>query len=185
MYFYSDIAARPASLHANSSAAACPEGFAKSGRCRTSPSDETRGRTASGACAPPGWRAGAAPAQRTLRTAARRSAERRLMLPLPMLRFVSARRRIGGCRSVDKRGNTFGTIAPKHQGKRRGRADQKAGRNNKKYVPALSAKPPSPVQIRAAPPNLLRTARLGPANELRAVVTAHEHGSRAQNVTPS
>ena len=37
-------------------------------------------------------------------------------------------------------------------GKTGGRADQKAGRINKIDVPALSAKPPSPVQIRAAPP---------------------------------
>ena len=37
-------------------------------------------------------------------------------------------------------------------GKRRSRADQKAGRINKIAVQALSAKPPSPVQIRAAPP---------------------------------
>ena len=36
--------------------------------------------------------------------------------------------------------------------KTRGRADQKAGRINKIDVPALSAKPPSPVQLRAAPP---------------------------------
>ncbi len=44
----------------------------------------------------------------------------------------------------------LGNKAPKHQGKRGSRADQKAGRINKIDVPALSAKPPSPVQIRAA-----------------------------------
>jgi hypothetical protein len=49
-------------------------------------------------------------------------------------------------------GNNLGTIAPKHRGKRGSRANQKAGRINKIDVPALSAKPPSPVQIRAAPP---------------------------------
>jgi hypothetical protein len=46
----------------------------------------------------------------------------------------------------------LGTITPKHQGKRGSRADQKGGRINKIDVPDLSAKPPSPVQIRAAPP---------------------------------
>ena len=51
-----------------------------------------------------------------------------------------------------KLGNDAGTIAPQHQGKRGGRADQKAGRINKIDNLALSAKPPSPVQIRAAPP---------------------------------
>jgi len=51
-----------------------------------------------------------------------------------------------------KVGNNLGTTAPKHQGKQGSRADQKAGRINKIDVPALSAKPPSPVQIRAAPP---------------------------------
>jgi hypothetical protein len=52
-------------------------------------------------------------------------------------------------------GNNLGTIVPKHKGKLEGRVDQKAGRINKIAVPALSAKPPSPVQIRAAPPKLL------------------------------
>src|SRR5207247_11263028 len=47
-------------------------------------------------------------------------------------------------------GNNLGTITPKHRGKRGSRADQKAGRINKIDVPALSAKPPFPVQIRAA-----------------------------------
>jgi hypothetical protein len=54
---------------------------------------------------------------------------------------------------VQESGNNLGTLAPKHHGKRGSRADQKAGRINKIDVPALSAKPPSPVQIRAAPPN--------------------------------
>ena len=50
---------------------------------------------------------------------------------------------------------------PEHRGKRGSRADQKAGRINKIDVQALSAKPPSPVQIRAAPPKfLVRTHRL-------------------------
>jgi hypothetical protein len=53
---------------------------------------------------------------------------------------------------VDTLGNKLGTIAPEHQGKRGDRADQEARRVNKIDVPALSAKPRSPVQIRAAPP---------------------------------
>jgi hypothetical protein len=58
-------------------------------------------------------------------------------------------------------GNNLGTIAPKHPGKTGSRADQKAGRINKIDVQALSAKPPSPVQIRAAPPILrLSTTRI-------------------------
>jgi hypothetical protein len=47
----------------------------------------------------------------------------------------------------------LGTTAPEHQGKRGSRADQKTRRVNKIDNPALSAKPPSPVQIRTAPPN--------------------------------
>jgi hypothetical protein len=50
-------------------------------------------------------------------------------------------------------GNNWGTIAPEHQGRGGNRADQEARRVNKIDNPALSAKPPSPVQIRAAPPN--------------------------------
>jgi hypothetical protein len=46
----------------------------------------------------------------------------------------------------------LGTIAPKHREKRGSRADQRAGRINNIDVRALSAKSPSPVQIRAAPP---------------------------------
>ena len=42
--------------------------------------------------------------------------------------------------------NNLGTITPEHRGKRRSRADQKARRVNKIANPALSAKPPSPVQ---------------------------------------
>ena len=53
---------------------------------------------------------------------------------------------------VNHVGNNLGTITPKHRGKRGSRADQQAGRINKMYVQALSATPPSPVQIRAAPP---------------------------------
>src|SRR5215203_1958790 len=37
--------------------------------------------------------------------------------------------------------NNLGTLAPKHQGKRGSRADEKAGRINNIDVPALSAKP--------------------------------------------
>jgi hypothetical protein len=50
-------------------------------------------------------------------------------------------------------GNNLGTIAPEHRGKWSNRADQEARRVNKIDNPALSAKPPSPVQIRTAPPN--------------------------------
>jgi hypothetical protein len=53
-------------------------------------------------------------------------------------------------RTWEQRGNNNAQTP----GNTKGRADQKAGRNNRKYVPALSAKPPSPVQIRAAPPTL-------------------------------
>jgi hypothetical protein len=53
--------------------------------------------------------------------------------------------------SVGDCGNNLGTITPEHQGRRGSSADQKAGRINNIDVPALSAKPPSPVQIRAAP----------------------------------
>ena len=70
--------------------------------------------------------------------------------------FFGARQPALGCRhealTVAESGNNLGTIAPEYQGKRGSRADQKAGRINKIDVPALSAKPPSPVQIRAAPP---------------------------------
>ena len=53
---------------------------------------------------------------------------------------------------VFESGNNVGTITPKHRAKRTSRADQEAGRINNIDVPALSAKPPSPVQIRTAPP---------------------------------
>jgi hypothetical protein len=55
-------------------------------------------------------------------------------------------------------GNSLGTVAPEHRGKRGSRADQKAGRINTIDVP-LSEKPPSPVQIRAAPPKFLKKFR--------------------------
>lgn len=56
--------------------------------------------------------------------------------------------------ALDRLSADLGTIAPEHQGKRGSRADQKAVRINKIDVPALSAKPRSPVQIRAPPPML-------------------------------
>jgi len=71
----------------------------------------------------------------------------------------------GGAVAIKKLGNNLGTITPKHREKRGSRADQKAGRINKIDVPALSAKPPSPVQIRAAPPNLLRNPPISPHGE--------------------
>ena len=46
----------------------------------------------------------------------------------------------------------MGTIAPEQRRKRGIRAEQQARRVNKLDNPALSAKPPPPVQIRAAPP---------------------------------
>ena len=49
-------------------------------------------------------------------------------------------------------GNNLGTIPPEHRVKESSRADQGARRVNNLDIPALSAKPPSPVQIRAAPP---------------------------------
>ena len=49
-------------------------------------------------------------------------------------------------------GNNLGTIPSKHEAKRSSRANQPARRVNKIDNLALSAKPPSPVQIRAAPP---------------------------------
>ena len=49
-------------------------------------------------------------------------------------------------------GNNLGTIAPRHRENRAIRADQEARRVNNLDEPALSAKPPPPVQIRAAPP---------------------------------
>jgi hypothetical protein len=52
---------------------------------------------------------------------------------------------------VNESGNNLRTITPKHREERGSKADQKARQVNKIDVPALSAKPPSPVQIRAAP----------------------------------
>ena len=63
---------------------------------------------------------------------------------------------MGADQALSGLGNNLGTLTPKHQVKRGSRADQKAERINKIDVPALSAKPPSPVQIRAAPPNSLK-----------------------------
>ena len=59
------------------------------------------------------------------------------------------------CRSPRTLGNNLGTDTPEYRVTLGSRADQKAGRINKISFPALSAKPPSPVQIRAAPPNSL------------------------------
>jgi hypothetical protein len=59
---------------------------------------------------------------------------------------------------------------PNTREKRGSGADQKAGRINKIDVPALSAKPPSPVQIRAAPPKSLgKPARLCICGTIRRV----------------
>ena len=64
-------------------------------------------------------------------------------------------------RSVDcdlwqELGNNLGTIAPEHRVRGKGRANQNAKRVNTIDHLALPAKPPSPVQIRAAPPILIR-----------------------------
>ena len=60
--------------------------------------------------------------------------------------------------------NNLGTLAPEHKGKRGSRADQKTRRDNNLDNPALSAKPPSPVQIRAAPPKFI-SKNVDPADE--------------------
>src|SRR5262249_2196520 len=51
-------------------------------------------------------------------------------------------------------------ITPEHRRKRRACRDQRARRVNNLANPTKSAKPPPPVQIRAAPPNFLRNQRL-------------------------
>ena len=53
-------------------------------------------------------------------------------------------------------GNDLGTMAPEPRVNEGSRANQKTRRVNKIDNLALSAKPPSPVQIRAAPPNFVR-----------------------------
>ena len=58
--------------------------------------------------------------------------------------------------------SNFSPRTPKHQGKRRSTRDQRARRINKIEVPAMSAKPPSPVQIRAAPPVFHGNSRFPP-----------------------
>ena len=62
-------------------------------------------------------------------------------------------------------GPNLGPLAPQHDRKSRNTRDQRARRINKIDNPAKSAKPPSPVQIRAAPPKSLenRTACSRPA----------------------
>ncbi len=87
-------------------------------------------------------------------------------------------RSIGNAAGTRQLGNNLGTIAPKHRGKRGSRADQKAGRINKIDVPALSAKPPSPVQIRAAPPILFAVVRLG-VDQLKLAASALPRTSAA------
>ena len=55
--------------------------------------------------------------------------------------------------------SNFSPRTLKHHGKRGSTRDQRARRINNLANPAKSAKPPSPVQIRAAPPNSLRNSR--------------------------
>jgi hypothetical protein len=57
-------------------------------------------------------------------------------------------------RAVEDFGPNFGPLTPKHQRKPGTTRDQRARRINKLENLAKSAKPPSPVQIRAAPPIL-------------------------------
>src|SRR5918992_3475785 len=81
------------------------------------------------------------------------------------------RYRIAGPRSAryaansKKFGPNFGPLTPKHHRKSRSTRDQRARRINKIENPTKSAKPPSPVQIRAAPPILshtkITTCRIG------------------------
>jgi hypothetical protein len=58
-----------------------------------------------------------------------------------------------------ERQSNFSPRTPKHQGKPRSTRDQRARRINKIENPAQSAKPPSPVQIRAAPPKIIQDSR--------------------------
>jgi hypothetical protein len=64
--------------------------------------------------------------------------------------------------------SNFGATAPKHHRKTGIIKDQKTKPGNRKHNPVRSAKPPSPVQIRAAPPKSLRkTHRLFPGDTIK------------------
>jgi hypothetical protein len=74
---------------------------------------------------------------------------------------VTTRRGASGCRKTDQKsalgiGSKLGPKPPKHRVKRGFGRYQKARRVNNIDFLAKSAKPPSPVQIRAAPPKILR-----------------------------
>ena len=58
---------------------------------------------------------------------------------------------------IENFGPNFGPLRPKHHRKPGNIRDQRARRINKIENFAKSAKPPSPVQIRAAPPTLQRS----------------------------
>jgi hypothetical protein len=75
-------------------------------------------------------------------------------------------------------GNNLGTIAPEHQGRTGAGPDQQARRDNKLANPALSAKPPSPVQIRAAPPKFARKFLTRSARRVLGWVTVTELSRR-------
>src|SRR5882762_2283054 len=71
--------------------------------------------------------------------------------PLRTLLRRKPYRRLGG-RGHPNFGPNFGPVMPKHQRRPRNTRDQRARRINKIENLAKSAKPRSPVQIRAAPP---------------------------------
>ena len=58
--------------------------------------------------------------------------------------------------------SNFSPRVPKHQEEPRGTRDQRARRINRIENPAKSAKPPSPVQIRAAPPFFRENSTIRP-----------------------
>ena len=69
-----------------------------------------------------------------------------------LLRSWNAYRRCSPISVEDRLQSNFSPRTPKHQGKPGSTRDQRARRINKIENLAKSAKPPSPVQIRAAPP---------------------------------
>ena len=70
--------------------------------------------------------------------------------PHPRRRPVTSRR----ANQVEETGNNLGTVTPKHRGNGGVGPTRKQDELTRWDVPALSAKPPPPVQIRAAPPIL-------------------------------
>jgi hypothetical protein len=66
-------------------------------------------------------------------------------------------RRCGAGESSENFGPNFGPLTPKHDRKRGNTWHQRASRYSSMNNQTKSAKPPSPVQIRAAPPNFLNS----------------------------